>query len=118
MRAARRTSPPGQLLNAGDIPDEQAAPPDDELLQAERHVALREALAHLPPGRQLITLLTQDPSLPYAQISARLGIPVGSIGPSRSRCLARLRRHPAIAALTDAEPASMTNEPLSQAVRR
>jgi hypothetical protein len=40
----------------------------------------------------------QDPPLPYAQISARLGIPAGSIGPSRGRCLAKLRRHPAIAA--------------------
>jgi len=35
----------------------------------------------------------------YAQISARLGIPVGSIGPARRRCLDKLRRHPDIAAL-------------------
>jgi DNA-directed RNA polymerase specialized sigma24 family protein len=41
--------------------------------------------------------------VPYAQISARLGIPVGSIGPSRRRCLDRLRRHPAIAARISAE---------------
>jgi hypothetical protein len=31
--------------------------------------------------------------------TARLGIPVGSIGPTRRRCLDKLRRHPAIAAL-------------------
>jgi len=37
--------------------------------------------------------------LPYAQISARLGIPVSSIGPTRRRCLDKLRRHPDIAAL-------------------
>jgi DNA-directed RNA polymerase specialized sigma24 family protein len=41
--------------------------------------------------------------VPYAQISARLGIPVGSIGPTRRRCLDKLRRHPAIAALINAE---------------
>ena len=41
--------------------------------------------------------------MPYAQISARLGIPVGSIGPTRRRCLDKLRRHPAIAALINAE---------------
>ncbi len=41
--------------------------------------------------------------MPYAEISARLGIPVGSIGPSRSRCLDKLRRYPAIAALINAE---------------
>ena len=59
---------------------------------------------HLPPGsRQLIALLIQDPPVPYAEISARLGIPAGSIGPSRSRCLEKLRRYPAIAALISAE---------------
>ena len=67
---------------------------------AERHAALREAYSHLPPCcQQLIALLIEDPPLTYAQISARLGIPVGSIGPSRGRCLDKLRRSPAIAAL-------------------
>jgi DNA-directed RNA polymerase specialized sigma24 family protein len=106
VRAARRTSPPGHGLDAGDIPDEQATPADDQLLLAERHAALRAALADLPPPCQrLIALLTEDPPVPYAQISARLSIPADSIGPTRSRCLAKLRRHPAIAALTSAEPA-------------
>ena len=41
--------------------------------------------------------------MPYAEISARLGIPVGSIGPTRRRCLDKLRRHPAITALVIAE---------------
>jgi hypothetical protein len=50
----------------------------------------------------LIALLTEDPPVPYAQISARLGIPVGSIGPCRGRCLDKLRRHPAVAALINA----------------
>ena len=59
--------------------------------------------SHLPPGcQQLIALLIEDPPVSYADISAKLGIPVGSIGPSRARCLAKLRRHPAIAALIDA----------------
>jgi DNA-directed RNA polymerase specialized sigma24 family protein len=44
--------------------------------------------------------------VPYAQISAELGIPVGSIGPTRRRCLDKLRSHPAIAALIDAELAA------------
>ena len=86
------------------LPDEQAATADQELLAAERHAALRQALLELPPGcQQLIALLTADPSVPYAEISARLGIPVGSIGPTRRRCLDKLRRHPAIAALINAE---------------
>ena len=73
------------------------------LLRAEHHAALREAFTHLPPdARQLIALLIQDPPVPYAEISARLGIPVGSIGPNRGRCLDKLRRYPAIAALINA----------------
>jgi hypothetical protein len=32
VRAARRTSHSGQVLDAGDFSDEQAAPPDDDLL--------------------------------------------------------------------------------------
>jgi DNA-directed RNA polymerase specialized sigma24 family protein len=58
----------------------------------------------LPPRcQQLIALLTEDPPLPYTQISARLGIPVGSIGPNRGRALDKLRRHPAIVALISAD---------------
>ena len=60
--------------------------------------------ADLPPGcQQLIAMLIEDPPVPYAEISARLGISAGSIGPSRGRCVEKLRRHPAIAALIDAE---------------
>jgi DNA-directed RNA polymerase specialized sigma24 family protein len=40
--------------------------------------------------------------VPYADISAQLGIPVGSIGPTRRRHLDKMRRHPAIAALLNA----------------
>jgi RNA polymerase sigma factor (sigma-70 family) len=106
--ATRRTFPSGRVLNPQDIPDEQTALADDELLRFERYAALREALADLPPACQrLIAMLAEDPPLPYAQISARLGIPVGSIGPTRSRCLTKLRRHPAIAALTNAELANV-----------
>ena len=103
LRAARRPQTAWPQLDAETIPDERAGTAEHELLAAERHAALREAFAHLTPrDQQLITILTADPPVPYAEISARLGIPVGSIGPSRGRCLAKLRRHPAIAALINA----------------
>jgi DNA-directed RNA polymerase specialized sigma24 family protein len=42
---------------------------------------------------QLLTLLFYRPdSAPYAEIAAKLGIPEGSIGPTRARCLQKLRR--------------------------
>jgi len=88
------------VMDAETVPDEQAGTAEQELLAAERHAALREAFRDLPPRDQrLILLLIQDPAVPYAEISARLGIPIGSIGPNRGRCLDKLRRHPAIAAL-------------------
>ena len=97
---------PGATAYAPDVdtlPDERAGLGDQELLAAERHAALREAFAQLPPnGQQLISMLIADPPLPYADISAQLGIPVGSIGPNRSRYLDKMRRHPAIAALMNA----------------
>jgi len=104
LRAARKSSA-RYVPDDQKIRDEQAVPAEEELLAAERAAALREAFDDLPPAcRRLIALLIEDPPLSYAQISARLGIPVGSIGPSRRRCLDKLRRHPAIAALIDAEP--------------
>ena len=42
-------------------------------------------------------MLTEVPPVPYDLISAKLGIPVGSIGPSRGRCLEKLRHDAAIA---------------------
>ena len=100
LRAARGPHADGSGPDVETIPDQQAEMADQELLVAERHAALREAFAHLPPCcQQLIALLIEDPPVPYAEISARLGIPVGSIGPNRRRCLDKLRHHPAIAAL-------------------
>jgi len=50
-------------------------------------------------------LLIADPPVPYAEISAKLGIPVGSIGPNRRRCLDKLHGDPALAALINAAEA-------------
>jgi RNA polymerase sigma factor (sigma-70 family) len=92
------------VLDADMIPDLQAQAAEQDLLAAERHAALHEAFGQLSPsGQQLIAMLIEDPPLSYAQIGARLGIAVGSIGPIRARCLDKLRRHPAIACLINAE---------------
>ena len=106
LRAARRPQAAWPVPDAETMADEQAETAEQELLAAERHAALRDAFADLTPCcQQLLAILTADPPVPYAEISARLGIPVGSIGPSRGRCLDKLRRHPAIAALLNAEAA-------------
>ena len=106
-RAARGPHAAVFGLDAENLPDAQAEAAEQELLAAERHAALREAFTHLPPACQrLVAELTADPPLPYAEVSAKLGIPVGSIGPTRNRCLDRMRRYPAIAALINVEAGS------------
>ena len=116
LRAAQGPQAAGYLLDAETIPDAPAPTAEQELLAAERHAALREAFTRLPPCcRQLIALLTEDPALPYAQISAKLGIPAGSIGPDRRRCLDKLRRDPAIAALINPDATSIGDDLSGQA---
>jgi RNA polymerase sigma factor (sigma-70 family) len=76
---------------------------DDVLLEAELHDALRRALSELPERcRTLLQLLTQDPPPSYDSISATLGMPMGGIGPTRARCLDKLRRCPSLAPLVPA----------------
>jgi RNA polymerase sigma factor (sigma-70 family) len=100
LRAGHGPEAAGYALDAENIADRQSETAEDELLRAERHAVLREAFARLPPcSQELMTLLMTDPPVPYAEISDRLGIPVGSIGPTRRRCLEKLRQDPAIVAL-------------------
>ena len=116
QRATRRWQTLGRALGADHILDQQAGEAEHELLAAERRAALHEAFTRLPSCcQQLIAALIGDPPVPYAQISAQLGIPVGSIGPTRNRCLDKLRRDPAIAALINAEDTSAGGELSRQA---
>ena len=65
---------------------------DERILADERDQVVREALSRLPRRWQrLLELLMSDPPASYAEISDQLGVPVGSIGPTRGRCLAQLR---------------------------
>jgi RNA polymerase sigma factor (sigma-70 family) len=75
---------------------------DEEILMAERNAALRAAFAELPPKCQrLLAMLASDPPSSYAEISATLQVPMGSIGPQRARCLERLRKSSALAGFDD-----------------
>jgi RNA polymerase sigma factor (sigma-70 family) len=99
----------GEIADAGRQPSHQITMAEHERLIADRHAMLREAFSRLPACCQrLLTLLIDEPPMPDTEISARLGIPAGSIGPARSRCLDKLRRDPVIAALTSAATAPRT----------
>jgi RNA polymerase sigma factor (sigma-70 family) len=78
-----------------DLPEaiEDAPPLDAALLDRERDAALWTAFARLGDrDRALLRILVVDPAPSYEEVSAALAMPIGSIGPTRSRALARLRR--------------------------
>lgn len=76
-------------LQSGDG-GQQSADADIERKEIRRMV--RRGLAELTASeRQLLLLLVADPRLTYVQIASRMQMPVGSIGPTRSRCLRKLQ---------------------------
>ena len=104
VRAASRYDSFGSPVESQMSRDQPAMMIEQEILRAELNAALAAAFAGLPPRcRQLLSMLIEDPPVSYAEISATLPIPVGSIGPQRARCLDRLRRSPRLAAFSYAE---------------
>lgn len=70
------------------------------LLAGERRDAVRRALAGVGERCQaLLRMLAAVEPPTYEEIAAALGMPVGAIGPTRARCLDKLRRSPALAGL-------------------
>lgn len=66
--------------------------PETCAVRRDQQILVRRAVATLPERhRQLLGLLVSSPPASYEEISVGLGIPVGSIGPTRARILARLR---------------------------
>ncbi|WBQ08232.1 RNA polymerase sigma factor [Kribbella sp. CA-293567] len=99
LRFGRRTEPTDPADVSPD-PSDLVRPVDEELLAHERQVAVRAAFAQLTPRCQsLLSMLVSDPPAVYAEISRKLNMPIGSIGPNRARCLGRLRQTPALAEL-------------------
>jgi RNA polymerase sigma factor (sigma-70 family) len=76
-----------------DLPDTSAPSPAERAELAAEEMAAVEAFSRLgEPCQELLRLLIAEPPLDYEAISGITGRPVGSIGPTRGRCLDRLRR--------------------------
>ena len=66
--------------------------PETRMLHAERDRAVDAAVAQLPTRRrELVNAIFGATETDYVQISRSTGMPVGSIGPTRRRCLDKLR---------------------------
>lgn len=93
----------GRELPTGDdamfeAPSEDSA--GQRLIIRERTTALRRAFARISERCQALLRLLAAPDSPsYEEVAAALDMPIGAIGPTRSRCLDQLRRTPELAGL-------------------
>ena len=75
-----------------DVADPTSRDVADPLIDLEMIEAALEAFEQLSPEhQQLMRLLCADPPLDYETIASIIDRPIGSIGPTRARCLAKLR---------------------------
>ena len=85
------------LVSLGQVdgysPEQAALDSEQARLDADRARTLWRAFGELPERcRQLLRILIASPAPSYAEVAAALSMPIGSIGPTRARCLQRLRK--------------------------
>ena len=97
LKRAARQVPTDWQADPGPARGYDEPPPDQRILDDERNAALWKAFDGLPgPCKVLLRYLIVEPPPTYAEVSAVLDIPTGTIGPRRNRCLDNLRRSSAV----------------------
>ena len=98
LRSAAKATPTDDIDRldiapvVGNPTEEAVLAAEQEREDADRAAAMWRALARLPVRcRELLRVLMASPPPSYAEVAAALGLPLGSIGPTRGRCLQRLR---------------------------
>jgi RNA polymerase sigma factor (sigma-70 family) len=91
VRAAGRKQIPaeGEALDA--LPDRGVGPQEQVLIDDQRRtmwVAIGQLSARC---QELLRVVAFVPRPDYSAVAAELGMPIGSVGPTRGRCLAKLR---------------------------
>ncbi len=105
-----------QALRGGDDETLTGMSNDDEPIGADLEQLERQATVRLAFGglsdrckRLLQALYYEDPVPPYGLLAERLGVPVGSLGPTRARCMDKLRT--ILTSETDAASAGISGDP-------
>lgn len=100
-KARQRESPVGLGNVVIDSPD-HCDGPENKVLRSMMASRLWQAFAQLPQRcQQLLRIVAVAPETSYAQVSESLGLPRGSIGPKRRRCLTSLRERMASAGVPE-----------------
>ncbi|HEX9645515.1 MAG TPA: sigma-70 family RNA polymerase sigma factor [Acidimicrobiia bacterium] len=93
IRAKRKLDRAVPTMFEFDVVDDTVAPLDERMIRDEGIARVAAAFNDLAPQCQdLLRLLVADPPLDYETIATIVERPIGSIGPTRARCLERLRR--------------------------
>jgi RNA polymerase sigma factor (sigma-70 family) len=106
IRSLRRTArhmPAGHGIDLEDLPVPvvESSSEEDAILTSERDAVLWRSLQALPERcRLLIRILLAEPRPSYEDVAEALEMPIGSIGPTRARCLERLRQDAELAGVT------------------
>lgn len=83
-------------MEAGESvhPQKATGNPEGEMLALAEQQLMREAVERLPERCRnlLLQLYATDDPLSYQDLAAKFALPVGSIGPTRARCLLNLRK--------------------------
>lgn len=102
--ARQRPCDPQTSFDSGLADPDVATEVAEDLDRLTRQQAVLAGFAELSDSdRSLLSLLITDPPLTYAEISAQLHIPIGSIGPTRGRALRRLRATAPVSQLVDSD---------------
>lgn len=98
LRSAAKTAPTDDMDRLDTTPavgnptEEAVLAAETEREDAARAAAMWRAFSRLSGRcRELLRILMATPPPSYAEVAAALGLPLGSIGPTRARCLQRLR---------------------------
>jgi len=91
VRAAERRQLPADHGSFDELPDQGPGSEEQVIMNDQRRV-LWTAIGRLSARcQELLRIIAFTPRPDYAAVAAALGMPVGSIGPTRGRCLAKLR---------------------------
>jgi RNA polymerase sigma factor (sigma-70 family) len=94
LRRRNRAAVPSGGELAFEQVEADLPPPERRIVADERGAVLWGALGGISPRcQQLLRVLMAEPPPSYEAVSAALDMPIGSIGPTRARCLTHLRRH-------------------------
>lgn len=92
--ASRLLRPAAAEVDTAPAATPAEALPDAELERAEQALLVQRALGQLDArcGRLLRILFFEEQTRSYDEVARELGMPLGSLGPTRGRCLEKLRR--------------------------